>query len=103
MASRHTRRCGWRYLTTWKVKSWHRARREESRRWLDRAADRGADAPDGGVHAGAKNPPVTDHAACRWPYQQEDKEWCRYDEWGNLLNEENPHQLSAYAADGGAL
>ncbi len=61
--------------------------------------DRGADEkPDGpGVHAGAKNPPVPLRPS-RLPLALISTEgataWCaEYDEWGNLLSDENPHHL----------
>ncbi len=61
--------------------------------------DGGADTkPDGpGVHAGAKiHLYHCDHRGLPLALVSTEgaTEWCaEYDEWGNLLNEENPHQL----------
>ncbi len=61
--------------------------------------DGGADAkPDGpGVHAGEKiHLYHCDHRGLPLALVSTEgaTEWCaEYDEWGNLLNEENPHQL----------
>ncbi len=62
--------------------------------------DRGADEkPDGpGVHAGAKNPPVPlrpsrPAAGARRRTKGGEQRCAEYDEWGNLLSDENPRGL----------